>query len=65
MAYVFCKLYGITILNGDNLLLIDGCDVFLDQCLLESTYFVENLAILVVHLFKFIQGDTCCVVGYC
>ena len=52
------------ILHGDNVLLFNGCDNWLDQCLFDSTYFVENSEILVVHDFKFVQGDTCCVVGY-
>ena len=43
---------------------VDGCDNLLDECLLNSTCFVENLDILVVHSLKFILGDTCCVAGY-
>ena len=48
------KFSGSTIIHGDNILLVDGCDELLDQCLFDSTYFVEKLDILIVHSFKFV-----------
>ena len=49
MTYVSRKLASSVIIHGEILLLINGYDKLLNQRLLNSTYFVENLEILVVH----------------
>ena len=64
MMYVSNKLSGNTIIFGDNVFLVNGWDNCLDYCLFDSTYFVENSVILVVHSFKLLGADMCCVGGY-
>ena len=61
MMYVSRKFSGGTILHGDDVLFINGCEDLLYKCLFKSTYFVENSEIIVVHSIKFVQGNTCCV----
>ena len=48
MTYVACKLARSEVLNRDDVLLIDGCDDFLNYIIFDSVYFVENSDVLVV-----------------
>ena len=42
LTYVSHKFSGSTILYEDNILIVDGCEKLLDQCLFDYTHFVEN-----------------------